>query len=421
MGPIGRKALSAFSVWCTTYAAGLMSSNAKMQRVLITGFGVVSPLGGDNAENLKSLHNGTDCVSTVTAFDVSKTRCRTAGQVSNDWLKEPMTRKNQRLDRSSLMMLQATREAIRTAGQIVPQMMVISTSSGGMFNGERFYRSLIESRPRAGAARAVANYMAQKPVLDVQEKFGWRIPAQIISNACASGTNAIGHAFQLVRAGLYESVICGGYDPLSELVFTGFDSLQAATPEKIRPFDRDRNGLVLGEGAGVLVLESEPAAAARRATVFGEIVGYGISTDNYHLTQPDPSGIGPKLAMERALADAKLDPASIDYVNAHGTATVFNDATEGIAISELMPNVPISSTKSMMGHALGGAGAIEAVFSLLAILHQFLPPNINFRQPEPDWTFRVVGNQEEPAKIRRVASNSFGFGGANATLILQAA
>src|SRR5580700_2996214 len=421
MGPIGRKALSAFSVWCTNYAAGLMSSNAKTQRVLITGFGVVSPLGGDNAENLKRLRNGADCVSPVTAFDVSKTRCRTAGQVSNDWLKEPRTRKNQRLDRSSLMMLQATREAIRTAGQFFPEMMVISTSSGGMFNGERFYRSLIESRPRAGAARAVANYMAQKPVLDVQEKFGWRIPAQIISNACASGTNAIGHAFQLVRAGLYESVICGGYDPLSELVFTGFDSLQAATPEKIRPFDRDRNGLVLGEGAAVLVLESEDAAAARRATALGEIVGYGISTDNYHLTQPDPSGIGPKLAMERALADAKLDPASIDYVNAHGTATVFNDATEGIAISELMRNVPISSTKSMMGHALGGAGAIEAVFSLLAILHQFLPPNINFRQPEPDWTFRVVGNQEEPAKIRRVASNSFGFGGANATLILQAA
>jgi len=392
-----------------------------MQRVLVTGFGIVSPLGGDNAENLNSLRNGVDCVSPVTTFDISKTRCRTAGQVPNDWLKEPMTRKNRRLDRSSLMMLQATREAIRTAGHVVPQLMVISTSSGGMFNGERFYRSLIESGSRTGAARAVANYMAQKPVLDVQEKFGWRIPSQIISNACASGTNAIGHAFQLVRAGLYESVICGGYDPLSELVFTGFDSLQAATPEKIRPFDRDRDGLVLGEGAAVLVLESEKAAAARQASAFAEIVGYGISTDNYHLTQPDPSGIGPKLAMERALADAGLDPTSIDYVNAHGTATVFNDATEGIAISKLMPGVPISSTKSMMGHALGGAGAIEAVFSLLAIMHQFLPPNINFRQPEPGWTFRVVGNREESAKVRRVASNSFGFGGANATLILQAA
>jgi 3-oxoacyl-[acyl-carrier-protein] synthase II len=398
-----------------------MADNAKMQRVFITGYGIVSPLGGDNAENLKSLRNGKDCVSPVKAFDVSKTRCRTAGQVTDDWLKEPMTRKNRRLDRSSLMMLQATREAVRTAGQFSPEIMVIATSSGGMSNGERFYRSLFEPASRAGAAQAVANYMAQKPVLDVQEKFGWRVPAQIISNACASGTNAIGHAFQLVRAGLYDSVICGGYDPLSELVFTGFDSLQAATPDKIRPFDRDRNGLVLGEGAAILVLESEKATAARRATVLGEIVGYGVSTDNYHLTQPDPSGIGPKLAMERALADVKLDPASVDYVNAHGTATVFNDATEGRAISDLMPGVAISSTKSMMGHALGGAGAIEAVFSLLAILHQFIPPNINFRQPEPDWRFRVVGNHEEPAKIQRVLSNSFGFGGANATLVLQAA
>src|SRR5258707_12777549 len=270
MRPIGRKALSAFSAWCTTYAAGLMSSNAKMQRVLITGFGVVSPLGGDNAENLKSLRNGADCVSPVTAFDVSKTRCRTAGQVSNDWLKEPMTRKNQRLDRSSLMMLQATREAIRTAGQIVPQMMVISTSSGGMFNGERFYRSLIESRPRAGAARAVANYMAQKPVLDVQEKFGWRIPTQIISNACASGTNAIGHAFQLVRAGLYESVICGGYDPLSEQVFYCFGFLYGTTPEKNSAFVRYQKGVEIRERGARLFVGFAAAAPARGAPAFCE-------------------------------------------------------------------------------------------------------------------------------------------------------
>ena len=241
-----------------------MSENAKMQRVFITGYGIVSPLGGDNAENLKSLRNARDCVSPVTAFDVSKTRCRTAGQVIDEWLKEPMTRKDRRLDRSSLMMLQATRQAVRTAGEFSPEIMVIATSSGGMSNGERFYRSLFERTSRGGAAQAVANYMAQKPVLDVQAKFGWRIPAQIISNACASGTNAIGHAFQLVRAGLYDSVMCGGYDPLSELVFAGFDSLQAATPDKIRPFDRDRNGLVLGEGAALLTLESEDAAAARR-------------------------------------------------------------------------------------------------------------------------------------------------------------
>jgi len=392
-----------------------------MQRVLVTGFGIVSPLGNDGAENLKNLWNGADCVSSVSTFDVSKTRCRTAGQVQDAWLEKPEAKKQRRLERSSLMMIQAVREAMRVRGKIVPEALVISTSSGAMTNGERFYRSLIDGRPRVGAARAVANYMPQKPVLDVQAEFGWRVPAQIISNACASGTNAIGHAFQLVRTGLNESVLCGGYDPLSEMVFTGFDSLQAATPEKIRPFDRERSGLVLGEGAAVLVLESERSAMERGATVFCEIIGYGVSTDNYHLTQPDPSGIGPRLAMQRALTDAAINPDEIDYVNAHGTATVFNDATEGIAISELMPGVAVSSTKSMMGHALGGAGAIEAVFSLFSITDQFIPPNINFRQPEPGWAFRVVGNKAEPAKIKRVISNSFGFGGANASLVLQAA
>jgi 3-oxoacyl-[acyl-carrier-protein] synthase II len=392
-----------------------------MQRVLITGFGVISPLGRDGAENLQSLRDGSDGVSPVNAFDVSKSRCQTAGQVLDSWLEKPKTRRQRRLERSSLMMIQAVREAIQAGGQINPETLVFATSSGAMSNGERFYRSLITGKSRAGAAREVANYLPQKPVLDVQAEFGWRVPAQIISNACASGTNAVGHAFHLVRAEHHEVVLCGGYDPLSEMVFTGFDSLQAATPEKIRPFDRDRSGLVLGEGAAVLLLESERSALARRATVFGEIIGYGVSTDNYHPTQPHPSGIGPKLAMQRALADAGMDAGQIDYVNAHGTATIFNDATEGIAISELMPGVAVSSTKSMMGHALGGAGAIEAVFSVLAMMDQLIPPNINFRQPESGWKFRVVGNQAEPAKIRRVISNSFGFGGLNASLILQAA
>ncbi|MBV8814613.1 MAG: beta-ketoacyl-[acyl-carrier-protein] synthase family protein [Verrucomicrobia bacterium] len=392
-----------------------------MQRVLITGFGIVSPLGRDGAENLKSLWNGSDCISPVNVFDVSKSRCRTAGQVQNTWLAKPKTRRQRRLDRSSLMMIQAVREMMRTSSQIKPETLVVATSSGAMSKGEQFYRSLVTGKNRAGAARQVANYLPQKPVLDVQEEFNWRVPAHIISNACASGTNAVGHAFHLVRAECHDVVLCGGYDPLSEMVFTGFDSLQAATSEKIRPFDRDRSGLVLGEGAAVLLLESERSAVARHVTVFGEIVGYGVSTDNYHPTQPHPSGIGPRLAMQRALADAGLDAGQIDYVNAHGTATIFNDATEGIAISELMPGAAVSSTKSMMGHALGGAGAIEAVFSLLAIMHQLIPPNINFRQPEPGWKFRVVGNKAEPAKIRRVISNSFGFGGLNASLILQAA
>src|SRR5581483_7806276 len=199
--------------------------------------------------------------------------------------------------------------------------------------------------------------------------------AQIIANACASGTNAIGHAFSLVASGKYERVLCGGYDAISELVFVGFDSLQAATQEKIRPFDKARTGLVLGEGAALIALEAFDEAVSRGANILAKVTGYGISTDNYHLTQPHPSGIGPRQAMERALASAGRKASDVDYINAHGTATQFNDATEGAAIEQLFSErrTPVSSTKSMMGHALGAAGAIEAVISLLALQRQFLP------------------------------------------------
>src|SRR5947209_17052565 len=166
------------------------------------------------------------------------------------------------------------------------------------------------------------------PVIDAQEAFGNSAPCLIIANACASGPNAIGHAFECVRSGKYQRVLTGGYDAISELVFVGFDSLQASTPEKCRPFDRDRSGMVLGEGAAVLALENLESARARGATVLGEIIGYGISTDNHHLTQPDPSGSGPRRAMEQALQRAKRAPEDVDYINAHGTATIFNDAAE---------------------------------------------------------------------------------------------
>jgi 3-oxoacyl-[acyl-carrier-protein] synthase II len=171
----------------------------------------------------------------------------------------------------------------------------------------------------------------------------------------------------------------------------------------------------------MIVLESEDRAARRGATALAEIIGYGVATDNYHLTQPDPSGIGPLLSMRRALASAELTPEEVGYVNAHGTATTYNDATEGRAISELLGRVPVSSTKSMMGHALGGAGAIEAVFCVLALQHQFFPPNINFREADPAWTFDVVANQARFAPFSIALSNSFGFGGCNASLLFRAA
>src|SRR5947207_4428520 len=255
--------------------------------------------------------------------------------------------------------------------------------------------------------------------MDAQESFGIGAPCQIIANACASGTNAIGHGFNCVRSGRYQRVLTGGYDALSELVFVGFDSLQAATPERCRPFDRERSGLVLGEGAAILALENFESAEERGATILAEIIGYGISTDNFHLTQPDPSGIGPRQAMEAALQSAGIEASEIDYVNAHGTATRFNDASEGRAIAELFNGVPVSSTKGMMGHSLGAAGAIEAVISLLAIQNQLLPPNINFRQGDAGLDLNIVGNSARAGSVRTVLSNSFGFGGTNASIILR--
>jgi 3-oxoacyl-[acyl-carrier-protein] synthase II len=381
--------------------------------------GVVSPLGLGLKANEQSLREGRDCVREVTAFDTAKCRCKTAGHV------EPLPAVGDgeswdRMHRSSHMMIHATREVFANDPAFRPQCMVIGTTSGGMSFGEQYYRAQIEHRRARDRARWLANYAPQKPPLDAMVACDFRAPVQIIANACASGTNAVGHAFRLVRAGLYDRVLCGGYDAICEMVYAGFDALQASTTDKIRPFDRGRSGLVLGEGAGLFSLEEMESARARGAAIIGEINGYGISTDNHHLTQPHPSGIGPEMAMQRALEDAGLPPDTVDYINAHGTATPFNDASEGAAIAKIFgERTPVSSTKSMMGHSLGAAGAIEGVFSAIAIRGRFLPPNINFRELDGAWKLDVVANEARIAHVRRVISNSFGFGGTNASIILS--
>src|SRR5437867_8949121 len=389
-------------------------------RVAVVAEGVISPLGFGLTETLDSLRKSRDCVSPVKRFSVAQCRCKTAGQVSDDRLlagrgEAPRSR---RLHRASHMMIQALKEVLAQEPRFEPELTVIGTTSGGMSYGEHYYRSLRQAGDLRRAPTWIANYPPQKPVIDAQETFGISAPCQVIANACASGTNAIGHAFECVRSGRYQRVLAGGYDAISELVFTGFDSLQASTPEKCRPFDRHRTGMVLGEGAAILGLENLGSAQQRGAPVLAEIIGYGISTDNFHITQPDPSGIGPRQAMERAVQSAHVAENEIDYINAHGTATLFNDAAEGKAISSLFNGVPVSSTKGMMGHSLGAAGAIEAVVCLLALQHQFLPPNINFRAADDDLDLNIVANETRPAVLRTVLSNSFGFGGTNASILM---
>src|SRR5215475_5307870 len=389
-------------------------------RVAVTAAGVISPLGFGLAETLESLRSARDCVTAVMRFSVTQCRCKTAGQVSDSRLlaSHAQIPRSRRLHRASHMMIQALQELLTQQPEFEPGLTVVGTTSGGMSYGERYYRSLHGGGDLRHAPTWIANYPAQKPVLDAEQVLGISVPCQVIANACASGTNAVGHAFECVRSGRYQRVLTGGYDALSELVFAGFDSLQASTPEKCRPFDRRRTGMVLGEGAAILALENLELARERGAPVLAEIVGYGISTDNFHITQPDPSGVGPRQAMERALQSAHIAAGEVDYINAHGTATIFNDAAEGKAITQLFNGVPVSSTKSMMGHSLGAAGAVEAVVCLLALQHQFLPPNINFGALDDRLDLNVVANQSRPAAVRTVLSNSFGFGGTNASILM---
>ena len=400
-----------------------MSELENSHGVAIVAAGVISPLGCGLNATTGTLRAGRDCVTEVTAFDVTGARCRTAGQVRDEWMEEARgTRKTRRLHRASLMMMMALREAREQDGEYAPERMIIGATGGGMTNGEAFYRSVMAGGHDRRRAEWLANYAPQKMALDAQEDAGMRAPVMIIANACASGSNAIGHGFELIRSGRCGAVLCGGFDAISELVFRGFDALQAATGEKVRPFDAGRTGLALGEGAGLLALENVTRARGRGARILGMVTGYGISTDTHHITQPHPSGIGPRQAMERALESAGCEAGSVDYINAHGTGTTFNDATEGLAIAEVFGGrTPVSSTKGMMGHALGGAGAIEAVIALLAIREGFLPPNINFTKCDEAWDLDIVANVAREAKARRVVSNSFGFGGTNASLVIEGA
>ena len=392
------------------------SAKQDPRRVAVVAAGIVSPLGFGLTETLQSLRQARDCVTPVTAFPVDKTRCKTAAQIDDErLLNKAQRRRDRRLHRASHMVIAALAELLEAAPEFPPEIAIVGTTSGGMSFGENFYRSL--GNGNGCAAALIANYPPQKQIVDAMEKFGINVPAEVIANACASGTNAIGHAFNAIRAGRYQRILAGGYDALSELVFVGFDSLQAATPEKCRPFDCNRSGMVLGEGAALFALEELESACRRGTEILGEIIGYGISTDNHHLTQPNPDGSGPRRAMEQALAQSRLAPDQVGYINAHGTATILNDSAEGKAIMELFGNVPVSSTKSMMGHSLGAAGAIEAAVTLLALQHQFLPPNINFR--ESDLSLNVVANEAREAQFDCAVSNSFGFGGTNATIVFR--
>ena len=403
-------------------------SSAAPPRVVITGAGIVTALGLGWKLNAEGFRAGRRAFRPVSLFDVSRQRVKVAAEVD---LPEtlPPTRLNRRqldrLDRAGTMLVLAALEAWQQAGwesaENLP--LVLGTTAGGMLLGEAYYRQAVQQplRHRQQATRAI-HYQPQVQARMVLDAFGFSGPITIISNACASGSNAIGHAWDLIRCGQTERVVAGGYDALGELVFSGFDSLQALSPTVCRPFDAGRDGLALGEGAAVVNLETLESARRRGAEILGELIGYGTSIDVHHLTQPHPQGSTTLTVMRQACANAGVAPEEIDYINAHGTGTLLNDSSEAFAISEWAgrraATLPVSSTKASIGHLLGGAGAVEAVICLMALREQWLPPQILFETPDPACKFPIV-NKPQDARVNVVLSNSFGFGGVNATLILR--
>lgn len=291
-----------------------------------------------------------------------------------------------------------------------------------MAHGESFLSRALQGK-RRDQLRRVATYQPQYQMLELQAAYGLDGPVQIVANACASGANAIGHGYDLIRSGRAEVVVTGGYEALTDLIFTGFDCLQALSTTLCRPFDTQRDGLMLGEGAAFLVLESEDHAKRRGAPALARVMGYGHSTDLHHLTQPAPDGSALVRAMESALACEESDPAGVGYLNAHGTGTPMNDGAEAAAYARvrdgrLMDGVVVSSTKAAVGHTLGAAGAIEAVFALQALATGLLPPQLNLREPVPELAGRlVVPGGRMPGGKSMVMSVNLGFGGSNAALL----
>lgn len=397
-------------------------------RIVITGAGIITALGMGWKPNAEGFRAGKTAMRPVTLFDASRQRVKIAAEVDLPDKLPPTRltgRQLRRMDRATELLLLAAHEAWQQAGwqpsDNLP--LVLGTTSGGMSLGETYYRQAIQTPKDARQqATRVQHYQAQRQALDVADAFGFRGPITLIANACASGANSIGHAWDLLRRGQTERVLTGGYDALSQMVFAGFDSLQALSPTQCRPFDARRDGLALGEGAAILALETLDSAKKRNAEILGEIVGYGAATDAHHLTQPHPNGDAALASMTAACTAAKLAPGAISYINAHGTGTPLNDAAEAAAINrwagEHAKNTSVSSTKSSVGHLLGGAGSVEAVVCLMALREQWLPPTSTLQTLEPACTFPVVTKPTD-AKVEYALTNSFGFGGANATLILR--
>ena len=404
-----------------------MSANAS-KRVAITGLGIITAIGESIPAFREELLNGKCGIGTVSLFDTTGFPCLVAAEIKNRNLKalfEP--REIKRVSRCDLLGLIAAKEALLVAGLKLEKFdgsrvgVVLGAGAGGMLSWERYRRTLWsrERNPRPSLILPTAHCTLTDLIASHYKLTGFR---STISTACSSSATSIGYGFDLIRSGAQDIVVTGGSESLSELTFAGFNSLRLMDPDYCRPFDKNRRGLSLGEGAGIIILENYGLAKERGATIYAEVLGYAINSDAFHMTSPDPEAVGMSKVMAKALERSNVDVDQLDYINAHGTATQINDQMETKAIKRVFGekrarDLPISSTKSMVGHCLGAAGAIEAIATILALYGQFLPPTIHLEEPDPDCELDYVANHSRSQEITIALSNSFAFGGNNTTVV----
>lgn len=407
------------------------------RRVVVTGLGLVTPCGNDVPTTWAAMMNGENGADYIKKFDTEKFSVQFACEVKDfDPLSFLDKKEARRMGAFTHFALAASDEAVRDSGLVIDgsnaEMVgtYISSGIGDFWAIEREHEKLLNSGPDRVSPFFIVSAIVNLAAGNVSIRHGAKGPNSATATACSAGAHAIGDSFRLIERGDADAMICGGAESaITPMSVAGFASMRALStrnddPKRAsRPFDAERDGFVIGEGSGILILEELEFAKARGARIYAEIVGYGMSGDAFHVTMPDETGSGAIRVMERAIKDAGITPNQIGYVNAHGTSTPYNDKFESMAIKKVMgdhaSNVAVSSTKSMTGHALGAAGGIEAVLSVLAIYNKKLPPTINYEFPDPECDLDYVPNVAREAEVEYALSNSFGFGGTNACLIFK--
>ena len=407
------------------------------EKIVITGLGSVAPNGNHVDDYWANLISGVSGIGPITYFDSSNHRVKIAGQLT-DFDPEPVldAKEIRKLDPFSVYALVATDEAIKMSGldnnQFNPDRIgvTIGTGVGGIQTLEDQQGVINQKGARRVSPQFVPKMIANIAGGHLSMRWNLKGPNQTVTSACASATDAIGMAMRLILAGDADAMVTGGTEAsITGLTIAGFANMRALSQSNenptsaSRPFDMDRNGFVLGEGSGMIVIETESHAKKRGANILAELAGYGSTDDAFHITQPSEGGIGALKAMERAVKDANLNLEDIDYINAHGTSTPFNDKNESAAINHLFKDhskkLKVSSTKSMTGHLLGAAGGIEAVASVKTVMHQMIAPTINYDTPDPECNLNYVPNTALDSKVNAVLSNTFGFGGHNAVICIR--